>query len=491
LRRIPTAVAALVAVAALTAVGVVGQSRADATPAAVVPPTVAPVDSTSLVCPAPIASGTALNTTITAASAAILPVVAATSGAPGPGIAEVGPLGSSVFVPKLRLSRLDSGAGYTVTGKSTGPVVATATGTFAPGLAADQLTRGNSGRYSGLAALPCGPALTDAWFIGGGSAVGRLTQLFLSNVDDSPAQVDVLLYGTRGPISAPSALGVVVAPRSRVVISLPTLVPGQPLVALHVIAQAGRISPAVLDNQVNGLVPQGLEYLPVTSAHRRVVIPGVLSGPGSRTLMLLAPANNAQVVVSVLTVDGALTQVGLASFTLSAGRVTQVRLDKVLHGQAVGLVLTSDQPIVAGVHTVLVGSPTDTADVAGTAALDTVGMITGLSPQQSNSLVVAAPGAAGRLQITTHAVGKPVAATTRTVVIPAASSVRVSLPSVPGAAWTWVVLEPAAGSGPLYAARVSAGGNGRGTLITMTPVLPLRPLTSIPASAYQVGLDDR
>jgi hypothetical protein len=377
-----------------------------------------------------------------------------------------------------------------VTGKSTGPVVATATGAFAPGLAADQLTRGNNGRYRGLAALPCGPAVTDAWFIGGGSNVGRLTQLFLSNVDDSPAQVDVLMYGTGGPISAPGALGVVVASRSRVVISLSTLVPGQSLVALHVIARAGRISPAVLDNQVNGLVPQGLEYLPVTSAHRRLVIPGVLGGPGGRTLMMVAPDADAQVSVSVLTADGSLTQVGMSSYTLAAGKVTQVSLDKPLHGQTVGLVLTSDQAVVAGVHMVVPGQINETADVAGTPQLDTVGVVTGLMPNP-NALVVAAPVGAGALQITTHAAESSLAPTTRTVTVPAGSNVVVTLPLVAGAVWSWVVAEPAPGSGPLYVVRQSAEAGTRGTLITMAPVLPLRPITSIPASAYQVGLDDR
>lgn len=490
LTRIPVSLVALAAVAALAGIGVVGNAHADPTLAVPAPPTEAAVASTSLVCPAPIASGTALSTTITAVSATI-PGVPPPAPGTGPDGAGIGPLRpGAVFTPSLTLGAPDTGAGYRVLGRSTGPVVATGTGTFAPGLAADQVTRGNNGPYRGLAGLPCGPAVTDAWFMGGGSTLGRYTQVFLSNVDDQPAQVDVLLYGTTGPISAPGALGLVVPPRSRVVLPLSTLIPGQPLVALNVIARAGRISPAVLDDQVNGLNPQGLEYLPLTSAHRSLVIPGVLGGPGSRVLMMLAPDADAQVAVSVLTSNGSLTQVGMNSYTLTAGKVTAVSLDKILNGQDVGLVLRSDQPLVAGVHMVVPGQLNETANVAGAPRLDTVGIVTGLMPVL-NHLVVAAPGAAGAVQITTHGAGSPKAPTTRTVNIPAGSDVSVQLAGVPGSVWTWVVVQPAPGSGPVYVVRQSAEAGSRGTLITMTPVLPLRPVTSIPASAYQVGLDDR
>jgi hypothetical protein len=489
LRGTPTALVALAAVAVLVGVGAAGQSRADPTSPAPTPPTITPVASTDLVCPAPIASGTTLATTITAAVAAVPGVPAGPSAEPS--LARVLALGGAAPVPKLIMTQPDQAGGYRVTGRSTGPVLASATGSLAPGLVADQLTRGANGRFRGLAAVPCGPALTDAWFIGGGSTLGRATQVFLSNVDDQPAQVDLLLYGTGGPISAPGAQGIVVAPRSRTVLSLTNLAPGQPLVALHVIARAGRVSPAVLDNTVNGLVPQGLEYLSLTSAQRRVVIPGVLSGPGTRSLMLLAPDADATVKASVLTTDGSLTQVGLTSFALAAGKVTRVSLDKVLHGQAVGLVLSSDKPIVAGVHAVLSGTISETADTAGTPRLDTVGMVSGLLPLQRNSLEVAAPDGAGALQIMTHKAGRAGVVSTRTVTVPAGSSLRVALPSVPGAAWTWIVVQPAPGSGPLYVTRVTVEGAARGILATMAPVLPLRPLTSIPASVYRVGLDDR
>lgn len=488
--RTPTVLAAILAVAALAGVTLVGNAHADPSRPAPAPPTVAAVASTSLVCPAPIASGTALNTTITAVSAT-LPGVPPPAPGTGPDSAAVGPLRpGSTFKPTVQLGQRDRGAGFMVTARSTGPVVATGTGTFAPGLATDQLTRGNNGRYRGLAALPCGPAVTDAWFIGGGSNLGRFTQVFLSNVDDQPAQVDVLLYGTAGPISSPGSLGLVVPARSRTVLPLWTLVPGQPLVALHVIARAGRVSPAALDNQVNGLAPQGLEYLPLTSAHRYLVIPGVLGGPGSRTLMMLAPTGPAQVAVSVLTSNGSLTQVGMSSYALTAGKVTAVRLDRVLAGQLVGLVLRSDAPVVAGVRMVVPGHLNETADVAGTPQLDTVGVVTGLMPKP-NALVVAAPGSAGSVQITVHGAGSAKAPVTRTVAVPAGSNVVVRLPGVTGAVWTWVVVQPAPGSGPVYVVRQSAEAGTRGTLITMAPVLPLRPLTSIPGSAYQVGLDDR
>ena len=489
LARVPSWWGVVALVVALAGVGGAGRVLADPAPSLAPRPTSVPVASTALVCPAPLAADTKLSTAVTLASAALpdLP-----PGSPTTGAAGVGALGTGAFQPQRTLTEPGTADGFRVVGKSVGPVLAVGTGGLAPGLAADQLTRGSSGQRRGLAVQPCGPPVSRAWFIGGGSAVGRATQLFLSNVEDEPALVDVVLYGAGGPIDAPGARGVVVAPRSRVALSVARLAPGQTVVAMHVLAREGLVSPAVLDNLVSGRDPRGLEYLPVTDARRRVVLPAVLGGAGARQLVLLAPADDATITVSMLTADGAIAPAGLDALTVPQGKVTVVPIDKVTAQQGVGLVLTSSTPLVAGVHMVFAGTYADTSDIAGTPRLDAPAAVTGMFATQSNALVLAAPGAAARLRMTTYAVGGTASGSTPvtgevTVAAGSTTTVRVTVPA--GASWAWVLLEPDPFAGAVYAVRRSSEANASGDLVTTAPVRPLRPVAEIPAAVYQVGAD--
>ncbi|HET8971467.1 MAG TPA: DUF5719 family protein [Candidatus Nanopelagicales bacterium] len=489
--RLPGLLAAPLAALALLAVVGAGELLADPSVPPVPAPTPVPVVSSQLVCPAPIAQGSKVDTAVTLADAALPGLPPAPPNSP-PGEATVGALGSGQGVDTRTLTEPGSADGFRVQNTSVGPVVAEGTGSLAPGLGADQLTRGNDGPMRGLAAQPCGPAVSDAWFIGGGSGVGHTTRLFLSNVDEEPAEVDVQLWGTAGPVDAPAARGIVVAPRSRVALSVSTLAPGQALVAMHMQARVGRVSPAVLDNQVDGNDPQGLEYLPMTDASRRVVLPAVLAGDGRRDLVLLCPGDDTEVAVSMLTTDGAITPVGLKSVSLNAGRVKRVRVDPVTAGAVSGFVLTADRPIVAGVHMRFAAELADTADVAGTPALTGPAVVSGLFATQSNALLMVAPRGPARVRLTTYGVGgttgttKPV--TTEVSVV--AGAVRVVPVVVPaGSAWAWVQVEPDPAAGPVHMVRRSSEPGTRGQLVTTTPVLPLRPVADIPAAVYRLGAD--
>lgn len=490
LGRTPTWVVALAVAAGLVAVGMSGGARAGDPGDVIPPPTAVPVVSTALVCPAPIADATRLSTAVTFAAAALpgLPPTPAGSAAIA-GSAGIGALGKGEFTPQKELAAVGTADGFRVPGKSIGPVLALGAGALAPGLAADQLTRGNDGPARGLAVQPCGAPVSDAWFIGGGSVVGDTTSLFLSNVEGEPAQVDLEIYGGGGPIDAPNGRGIVVPPYTRLVLAVSALAPGQPVVAVHVMSRVGRVSPAMLDNLVSGRDPRGLEYLPVTDAQRRVVLPVVLGGAGARELRLLAPVADGTVSVSVLTADGALTPVGLESVTAPVGKIIKVPLEKVAGQQNVGLVLTSDTPIVAGVHMAFTGQLTDTAEVAGTPALDAPAVITGLFATQDNAVLLAAPAAGARLRMTTYGVGgtaKPTSST-RQITVAAGTTTAVGVTIPTGAAWAWVLLEPDPGSGPVHALRRSSERGTRGALVTTAPVLALRPIAQIPTAVFQVG----
>jgi hypothetical protein len=474
--------------AGAAAVATVGKAVADPHRSGVPGPRPVPVASASLVCPSPLARSR-VSTALTFASAQIPGLPAgATTGAAG-----IGPLGRGPFTPQRTLTTTGTADGYRVTKKSSGPVIASATGALAPGLVADQLTGGSEGPYRGLAVQPCGPPVSSAWFLGAASTVGRSSTLYLSNVEDEPALVDVQLWGTAGSIDSASARGIVVKPRSRLTVPVATLAPGQGVLVLRVVAREGRVSPAILDNTVSGQLPRGIEYLPATGARTKVVLPAVLGGAGARELVLLAPRDDATVKVSMLTADGAITPVGLDSLELTAGKVTRVAIDKVTAGQGVGLVLRGSAPLVASVHMVFAGQYNDTAEVAGTPALDQPAAVTGLFAGQSNALVMAAPGAAGKVRMTTYGVSttKAPAPVVTEVAVPAGTSVTVGVTVPAGSSWAWVLLEPDPSAGKVHVVRRSSVANSAGEMVTTAAVRPLSPIADIPSAVFQVGGDRR
>ena len=98
-----------------------------------------------------------------------------------------------------------------------------------------------------------------------------------------------------------------------------------------------------------------MSVLPVTQASRRVVIPDIPKVSSAR-LLLLSPSGPAEIGVKLLTADGAITPVGLDSVSLEENRVEAVSLTEALAGEAAGVVVTSDVPVVAAVVVTTGGS---------------------------------------------------------------------------------------------------------------------------------------
>jgi hypothetical protein len=113
--RVPGWAAAPVFVAALAVVAMAGNLLADPVVAEVAPPTTVPVESSRLVCPAPIASGTKVETVITLADAALGGLPPAPADRP-PGEAGIGRLAAADFVPQRTLSEPGTADGFRVQG---------------------------------------------------------------------------------------------------------------------------------------------------------------------------------------------------------------------------------------------------------------------------------------------------------------------------------------------------------------------------------------
>src|SRR5690606_31318690 len=183
------------------------------------------------------------------------------------------------------------------------PLVATGTEGLAPGAAAGQLTRTVSGPRRGLSETVCGEPGSEFWFVGGGAQVGQDTRLYLTNVDEATAQLDIVLYDEQGPVEDDATRSVQIGPRQQRVVELDRYAPTSKYLAVKVETSRGRVVAALRDARVDDEGhPQGVDWIPPSQAPRkRQVVPGVVGGKGARVLTIAAPGDTSAVVdISVL-----------------------------------------------------------------------------------------------------------------------------------------------------------------------------------------------
>lgn len=459
--------------AAVVAVVGLGQLRVPTPVAASDAPVREPVASAELVCPVTGAASGLVSTV----SAGVAPLPSVTDGVAS--LADLTTRTTSaqplvITQPGRSVTRLASG--------STGPAqLARATGSFAAGFGADQMLISGQGTSRGLAVSPCARPVTDAWLVGGGSTVGRLTQVLLVNDDDRPAQVDLDVYGPGGPLDAPAGSGIVVPPSSRTTVRLDRLAPNLPVAAVHVVARSGRVGVAGLDQAVHGLVPLGLSILPATQAGTRLVIPDVPAPVLVARLHLIAPDSDASVTIRLLTDDGPLTPAGFGQLQLTAGKVTSVDVTAALAGLPAGLLITSDAPVAAGVEVkVGTGPQAQERDAAGAVPeLTGPAVVAGLQRGPLvTTVALAAPAAASTVRLALVASGGS-SSWTRVVVVPRGAVRRVSVPvSTPAA--SILVVTPVSG-GPVYAERQVTESTPAGPMLALAPLVPTRATALVPA----------
>ena len=128
--------------------------------------------------------------------------------------------------------------------------------------------------------------------------------------------------------------------------------------ALHVVTRTGRVSAFVLDQRAKGLTQLGLDYVkPNDGPQTHLVISGLYPHSGSKSsittaLRLLAPGSlDASVHVQVISSDGNFIPVGFDSYQLQHGSVVTVPLANLTTSSVFGLIIDSDQPILASALT--------------------------------------------------------------------------------------------------------------------------------------------
>ncbi len=476
----PPIVASILA-ALLVGAGVVG-SVTGTTASSVPPvhPATAPITSATLVCPA--IDGTSPTTT-TAVAADLASALTPPSTSTGAVTATV------LAAAKSKTSALPlAPTGWIKSRPKANKTVAlAATGSVAASLVADQVGLTSAGRFRGLTGAGCVAPATDWWFAGADGRVGYTDALILSDPAPTAAEISISLWGTKGPLSTPTVDALRIRPRSVLRISIASIAPDAPTVAVHVHASSGAVTAALVHRHSSGLHSDGADFMPATAAPARAaLVAGYAAGKGPQELVLANPGSlDATVNLRLVTGSGSFAPAGIDQIILRAGHTRAISLARALAGTTGAVELTSDQPVLAQGLSEAISPPNrpDFMWLAATAALaGPAAIANGREPDGGRCLLLlSAPKAAASVRITTPS------GQTRTISVPAGRSVSVDItatvhpPTGQPGQLTWPFVVTPQGSAPVYGVRVLEFTGAHGALITAEPLVSLPTAIVLPA----------
>jgi Family of unknown function (DUF5719) len=349
------------------------------------------------------------------------------------------------------------------TGPARGGVMISASGAMAQGFEAEQTAAG------GMATAPCQAPGTDFWFVGPGQKSVANIQLYLMNTDSQAADATVQILTDSGPVLGSTDAGIGVPAHGLIVQSLAKLLRGSHVVALNVTTSVGQVAAAVLETS-SGAQP-GAWLPPAQPPATSQVLPGLPGAVGPRQLYIAVPGgDNAQVKVTAVTVRGSYQPTGGSGINLPGGSAVSVALPS-LGGVAAAIQISSNVPVTASMA--VSGGPAGApgAFTAATPPVQEQGVVAGNpgGPGSASVLVLSAPLGAAQVRVSElPTAASPRPAAPRLVQLAAGHTVVVALPPPRafGREFAFaVVITPLAGSGPVYAGRVtSAGGVVRSIL---------------------------
>jgi hypothetical protein len=296
------------------------------------------------------------------------------------------------------------------------------------------------------------------------------------------------LYGPDGLVTAPSVQGITVAPGAQEVRLLDAVAPGTAPLGLHVTARQGRISVALRDEKIDGLVPRGFDWsAPVSAPSLATLVPGVPAAPGTRVLTVLNPGSSDAIVrLTVIGTQGSFTPSGLDVVDVPGESVAAIPVDRLVATGAVALRLTSDQAVTAAVVDQVAASGVRPGELAFSGA--TVPVLDGqpavlpslgLGPGRTARLFLAAPSGAATLDLVPLRATGPGAPVPVVVADGALVQIDARTLSAAGDLGIAVVLRP--GSHPVHVSALVQETTPLGTELTVVPVEPGLQLLTVPA----------
>lgn len=212
------------------------------------------------------------------------------------------------------------------------------------------VTRGKS---RSLATAICSISSGDQWFVGGSGSVTSRASLEIVNSGLSTSVVDLFVYSSN---SVSPVISKRISKNSSKRIYLDTLAPGENSLVIHAITRSGRVTTYMHDERVRGLVQLGADFVAQgVDPANRIVIPTISNvalkaRKPKQSLRILVPGKvAANIRAKLISSDGSFAPIGLEDINADAGKVTDISFKPVIKSRNFALLLTSDQPIVAGV----------------------------------------------------------------------------------------------------------------------------------------------
>jgi hypothetical protein len=335
----------------------------------------------------------------------------------------------------------------------------------------------------GLATAACAAPASHQWFVGAASTTQRSGVLQLSNPTPGVAVVDLALYGPKGPVEAAGASGLAIAPGDETSVPLDNLATGIHPLAVEVTTRQGEVAAALTDTRHDVLDPAGIDFLPQAAEPSRTAVLTGIPGQGEEHTLDVANPGAAPAVVhiEVLGPRGAFTPTSLQSLEVPAQAVTETRVPaKALDGDVLGLRLTSDEPVTAGVLTAS-GSPlsdhTFAASVTPTSTLTGTPVLPGLHGR----LVLSGAGhTAAIVDVLTYS-EQGARLTHRTLDVAGGQTRAVAVPTGAGSVQVRV-----GGAGSVAAAVLWSEADDDGTLLSGYPLAPARLTVQRPTVRYRL-----
>lgn len=224
----------------------------------------------------------------------------------------------------------------------------------------------SAGDLQGLATAACQRPSTDAWLVGGSTAVGSSARLVLLNPMSSPSTVSLTVYGPSGPVPLGTGQRVVVPAQSEVVVLLEGIAPEQKRIAVRVQSTGEGVSAFIQDSLLMGLTPGGVDYVePSIAPTTSLEIPALAveasdaDSEQASVLRVVVPGDagglEANAEITLTGPDGVVDFKGLSPRTLGAGTVTDLSLAGLPSGSYTAHI-TSDRPLTAAAMVTRVGT---------------------------------------------------------------------------------------------------------------------------------------
>jgi hypothetical protein len=362
---------------------------------------------------------------------------------------------------------------------------------LAPGYTVQQTTEISAGDGHGLLGTTCTTPGAETWFPGPSTAKSRQDYIHLTNPDDTPAVVDLELYGAKGEINTPSGNDVSVPAHGSVPVRLSTLASGnEENLTLHVLARSGRVGAGLqaVDSSLGG------DWVPASaSGSDGVVLPGLPKDTTKARLVVFAPGSeDADLNVKVATPTGSISPAGHETLLVKNGMTTAVDLDRITQGEAGSLVLTPSDPkhavpVVASVRVVRgKAAAQEMAFASATPRAVERATVSG-NTEKGSTLFLTAPDKAAKVRVTSSAPaggGKPVS---RTVEVKQGATLAIEPPKPSGKGVFSVSVEPVSG-GPVHACRMLTASTGGLPMFTLQTMPDDHATVAVPTSKEDLSI---